>query len=579
MNTKAGFLLVLSVGFTTSAMAQDIWETLPAEYEQPQAITRNASVPVATPTQVQTQAPAQVAPVATLYGTSAMAKSIYERNAGQTIWTGAGQTRLRNFLSFLPSISRHGLNVDDYRFRDLLQLQTVDQLAFENQFMEEVLKLLKNVSVGRIDPRSVSPNIKFAPRAFNNIEGVIRFLTGINARNFDLLAPQHPQYRDLMQIQQNLMELNARGGYPALAKSTKTLKVGVADPLVLEIKKRLNVAGYRLSESDFFDEPLKTAIKEVQIASTVEDTGVLNSRSNGTWAYFAVDSFARQQQVEMTMEKLRWLPSDLGTRHIFVNIAVQELTVIDPDLEGSSPVRLMKAITGKPTTQTPTFADRVVNVALNPKWRVPPGIMAGEKIPKLLGLYAQGGPGAIADWLYSARFRLVDRANRDLELDPYTIDWTTVTSSNYTFQVVQDSGADNALGVMKINLANKYNIYLHDTDNRSLFAKFKRLLSHGCIRIQRPLELAAYLLEGSREAMSLPEIQNSVSDGYDTKAERFMRIADSRKLPVYIMPVTTFARNGRIQFANDVYNQDTSLLRKLKAKGFYKQPAIDARVE
>lgn len=578
MNTKAGLLLVVSVGLTTSVMAQSVWETIPEEYNQPQSAARVIQVPATNAAQAPVQATPQVV---SMYGTSAFAKSLYQYNEGRPFWTGVSQSNLRAFLSFLPSISRHGLNVNDYRFRDLLQLQTVDALSFENQFTEEVIKLMSNVSVGRINPRTVATNVKFTLRKFDNVQSAYRFMSAPNARNFDLLAPQHPQYRNLLIVQRNLVELNARGGFPGIPKSSKTLKVGVTDPLVLEIKKRLNVLGYNLRESDFFDEEMKTALKEVQIASSVENTGELNTRSNGTWAYFAVDSFARQQQVELTLEKLRWLPKDLGVRHIFVNTAIQELTVVDPDLDSTSPVLLMKTINGTHANQTPTFADNVTNVVINPKWRVPPGIMAGEKIPRLLGLYAAGGPGAISDWLYTNRFRLVDRANRDLELDPYSIDWTTVTADNYTFQVVQDSGEDNALGVLKINLTNKHggNIYLHDTDNRSLFARFKRLLSHGCVRIHKPLELAAYLLEGSRQAMTLPDLEGRVSTGYERKDERFIPVAESRKLPVYFMPVTTFTRGGRVQFTNDVYDQNAKLLRALKKAGFYRASAIDARVE
>ncbi len=566
MNTKAGLLIIVAIGITTSAMAQNIWE---APLEQPQAASQVLPAQVAAPA---------ATPAMPTYGTSAMGKSVYQRNGGQPFWI-SNPPHIRALGVFLQTISRHGLKVNDYKFRDiLLQFAPNPQLA-ETLLTEEVLRLAKDVSVGRVDPRTVSPDIKFKPRVFNNVDGAFNLLTSLSARSFDALAPQHPQYRELLPILQNFMDLNARGGYPALAPSPKTLKVGVADPVVLEIKKRLNVLGYRLNESDFFDEPLRAAIKEVQLASSVEDTGVLNARSKGTWAYFAVDSFARQRQIELTMEKLRWLPSDLGVRHIFVNIANQELSVVDPNLESSAPVRLKKVITGKPTTPTPSMSDRVVNVALNPKWRVPPSIMVGEKIPKLLALYNQGGIPAISSWLASANFRLVDRNDRNIEVDPYSIDWPTVSASNYTFFIVQDSGTDNALGVMKINLGNAYNIYMHDTDDHSLFAKFKRLLSHGCIRIQNPLELAAYLLEGSREAMSLPELENSVSSGYDLREERFLRLAESRKLPVYIMPVTTYARNGRAQFTNDVYDQNAKLLRALKARGYYKAAPIDARVE
>ncbi len=566
MNTKAGLLIIVAIGITTSAMAQNIWE---APLEQPQAASQVLPAQVAAPA---------ATPAMPTYGTSAMGKSVYQRNGGQPFWI-TNPPHIRELGLFLRTISRHGLNYNDYKFRDiLLQFAQNPQVA-ETLLTEEVLRLAKDVSVGRLDPRTVSADIKFKPRVFNNVDGAFNFLTTLSVRSFDALAPQHPQYRDLLPILQNFMDLNARGGYPALAPSPKTLKVGVADPVVLEIKKRLNVLGYRLNESDFFDEPLRAAIKEVQLASSVEDTGVLNARSKGTWAYFAVDSFARQRQIELTMEKLRWLPSDLGVRHIFVNIANQELSVVDPNLESSAPVRLKKVITGKPTTPTPSMSDRVVNVALNPKWRVPPSIMVGEKIPKLLALYNEGGIPAISSWLASANFRLVDRNDRNIEVDPYSIDWPTVSASNYTFFIVQDSGTDNALGVMKINLGNAYNIYMHDTDDHSLFAKFKRLLSHGCIRIQNPLELAAYLLEGSREAMSLPELENSVSSGYDLREERFLRLAESRKLPVYIMPVTTYARNGRAQFTNDVYDQNAKLLRALKARGYYKAAPIDARVE
>lgn len=499
---------------------------------------------------------------------------VYALNQGKPFWTGsaANNERVQQMLQYMNRLPRHGLFIGDYNFKSLAA-RTRDA-SFEKDFTQEIIGVLRDVSIGRLDPRTISVDVKYARRTFTAAQQIFDFVMSPSDRTFDLLAPQHQQYKDLMQTLAILKQVNAQGGYQGLQPVDEVLTLGVSHPVIAEMKQRLNVLGFNLGRSTTFDENFREAVETIQVTNLAKNTGEINKTSKAVWAYFAETSQARQLQVEIMMEKLRWLPASLGARHIIVNLATQQVSVIDPDLDSSSPVRLQKSIIGKIDRKTPSMVDRVSHVVLNPKWNVPPGIFARDKIPALRAAFAQGGIDGVKAYLEKNKFHLVNPRERTLIIEPELIEWETLTPDTASFMIQQDSGLDGSLGVVKIMLGNPYNIYIHDTNQRSLFEKFKRIFSSGCIRIEKPYDFAAYLLEGSD--WNYDRIVSEV-EGAETGKEQWVRLAPKKKMPVYIMPFTVSKLNGKVLFSPDSYGQDRAVFNALKRAGFYSQPSgVDA---
>jgi murein L,D-transpeptidase YcbB/YkuD len=333
------------------------------------------------------------------------------------------------------------------------------------------------------------------------------------------------------------------------------------------MKSILNVFGFNLSVDNYFDATFEAAIKKIQLANLGKPDGIVSPRSTDALAYFRVNSFERQQEVELMMEKIRWLPENLGEKYIFLNIANQELSVIDPNLEVSSPIKLQRAIVGRVDRKTPSMADKVTHVVINPTWTVPPGILANDKLPALKTAFAEGSYDGVQNYLDKLRFSLLDRVTQQ-PVDITLVDWVNVTAQDAPFKIVQATGLDNALGVMKFMLGNPYNIYLHDTNERGLFKLFSRMRSSGCVRVESYLELAEYLLQGSTWDYSKLQ-SKTATEGQVGIEQEWVKIAPAMKLPVYMLPMTAYKKDNEMLFTKDVYGQNDALLRALKRAGYY----------
>jgi L,D-transpeptidase YcbB len=494
---------------------------------------------------------------------------LYTQIGSQGLWYGNSQNtaRLRQLLNFLPQIESHGLKVNDYKLSYWASMLSQNPVAVDIELTKEVLKLLKDVRVGRVKPTSVSDDVKFAQRRFDIDQKVIDFINYPSASSFNALAPQHRLYRDLAEALQKLRTINSRGGYAGVQSLNQTIRLGSVDPAIYQMKIILNIFGFNLYVDDYFDASFEAAIKKIQQANLGQPDGIISPRSKDALAYFRMNSFERQQEVELMMEKIRWLPEYLGEKFIFLNIANQELSVVDPKLEASSPIRLQRVVVGRVSRKTPSMADKVTHVVINPTWTVPPGILAADKLPALRSAFVEGGYDGIQSYLDRQRFSLLDRVTQQ-PIDITFVDWMNVTAQDAPFKIVQATGLDNALGVMKFMLGNPYNIYLHDTNERGLFKLFDRMRSSGCVRVENYLELAAYLLQGSKWDYSKLQ-SRTAREGEVGIEQEWVKIAPEMKLPVYMLPITAYKKDNEFLFTKDVYGQNAALLRALKRAGYY----------
>lgn len=241
---------------------------------------------------------------------------------------------------------------------------------------------------------------------------------------------------------------------------------------------------------------------------------------------------ARVRQIVQNMERWRWLPQDLGRRYILVDVPAYSLEVI----EREQPVMGMRVVVGKPSWPTPVLSATMSYVVLSPDWRVPPNIASQELLPIL-----RANPGYLAQ----NNMRL-SAGSRDI--DPRSVNWSQVSARNFPYRIRQEPGPRNPLGNIKFMFPNRFHVYLHDTSSRSLFAKQDRALSHGCVRVEKPTELAEYVLRGV-----LPRERILASLGQ--RKSRTVMLAEP--LPVYFMYRTVLVKDdGTAQFRPDIYGYD-----------------------
>ena len=238
--------------------------------------------------------------------------------------------------------------------------------------------------------------------------------------------------------------------------------------------------------------------------------------------------------IRMNLQRWRWMPRDLGDRYVFVNVPAYQMQVI----EGNDPVLAMRVIVGDPKHQTPLFDDEMTTVVLSPNWNVPESIIRKEMLPKLVD-----DPG----YLERQDIQVVGTSGE--LVDAEGVDWSDESSvSRLHFR--QEPGPKNALGLVKFQFPNSFDVYMHDTPQDSLFNKSKRALSHGCVRLENPVALAEYVLRDQPQWTS-EKITTAMNAG------REQAVALKEHLPVHIGYFTAWVNpDGSVTYTDDPYNLD-----------------------
>jgi murein L,D-transpeptidase YcbB/YkuD len=277
-----------------------------------------------------------------------------------------------------------------------------------------------------------------------------------------------------------------------------------------------------------YDESLQEAVKRFQRRHGLDDGGIVTP---AVAAELNVPIEGRIQALELNLERWRWLPRDTGPRHILVNVPEMRLEVRE---KGQVPLA-MRVIVGKRDTPTPIFNDTMTHLVFSPYWNVPPGIAEEETMPAFL---------SDPEFLARNNMEVVDSSGKPI--DPESIDSMDPTS----FRFRQRPGSENALGLVKFMFPNKFDVYLHDTPTDSLFGRAGRLFSHGCVRVEKPEELAAYVLRDQPEWT--PE---RIREAMHAGEERTVTLREP--IPVFIGYWTArVTPDGLVQFRKDVYGID-----------------------
>lgn len=538
----------------------------------------------------------------------------YEQNGYTPIWVRNGQFQpiLGTLIQSIENSYTDGLNPQNYhldKIKELYYLLTeVTPLKEQpyNGFLmdlellltDAVLRLTQHLHFGQIDPTRLNISWGLYRQPTNLLSDLMAALQRDQLEAFLMqIRPQHPAYAQLQQTYahyQNLAKTNEK--WVRVPKG-KALKVGVENERVAKLRQRLRAEGYLMDKfngiqtdtlpllteapvaelaladhsinqdvssitavadvnsevafytyvqtdsvvnEQLFDQALADAVKAFQTQHNLTADGVVG---NATLNVLNIPLATRVQQLAINLERWRWLPRNLGERHIVANIPSFELYIV----ENHDEVVLEKKImVGTKKHRTPVFTSTMRYIEFSPYWNVPFSIATKEILPIL-----KRNPGYLAG------------ENMDLfaggrKVDPWSVNWNAVSPRTFKYYIRQNPDKNNALGRVKFLFPNKHNVYIHDTPSKHLFPKDVRAYSHGCLRLETPMELAEYLMHKDK-GWSAQRTNNL------ERTKKNKRIKLDEPFPVYVLYFTNWVTpNGEVQLLSDIYGRDKVIAKAMK---------------
>jgi L,D-transpeptidase YcbB len=459
---------------------------------------------------------------------------------------------LEEFIEFIEHIEHHGFTPSHYHL-DALQAKyralTVDSASiFDLTSLELLLSDAFFMVSSHLYHGKINPDLLTAEWAIRrnrpelDLPGKLtQMLSSGNIVEFmERFYPPHPGYKYMIETAKHLQSLQLDDFSSNIKLQPKQLSIDLfEDSTHFEaLFNKLLFLGYVDTLSK---ESLVAGVKSLQ-----KEYGLNQDGKIGRNTLLALDQKIEEKlaTVYVNMERLRWLPDSLDRKHIIVNIADFTLDyIVEQDTLIS-----MRTIVGRNFRQTPVFNARMTYLVFSPTWTVPPGILRNDVIP------------AVAkDISYLSKQNMQILNNSGAVIDPKTIDWKKVRAGgSFPYRVRQSPGGHNALGRVKFMFPNKYSVYLHDTPSKELFARDERTFSSGCIRIQKPFELAQLLLQGD-ERWNDERIREAMFSG------REQTVTLKEPVNIYMYYLTSWAdAHGNLSFRQDVYNRDKEVMTILK---------------
>ena len=469
---------------------------------------------------------------------------------------GGFSPRVGILLEELERAGREGLNPGDYpvaevaAMLDTTDIQDPRQLAERDVYLSFLfVTYAGHLSRGRLDAPDLRQNWFIGDPG----PDLARILAdAVEERGVRLalaeVTPAYAGYRGLRAALARYRDMAAAKRWPWVGGRFKLAR-GDTSARVPRIRELLLRTGdLRPGEepdstlrSPVFDAALDEAVRRFQRRHGLLVDGVVGPR---TVTEMAVPPRKRVRTLLANLERWRWLPDTLDARYVMVNIPQFELMVVD---HGDT-VLSMRVVVGNDVNATPVFRNKIQYIETSPQWNVPARIAAEELLPKV-----------IEDPDYLARHRIVVLDEHWQETDPDTMDWTQVNPESLSVHFRQEPGPANPLGSIKFMFPNRFSIYLHDTSNPALFRRSHRDFSHGCVRIEKPVDLAEYLVRGDPR-WTRERIEKAM------KSKETLRIDLPEPVPVYLLYWTAFVGSGgEVNFRPDLYGSDEALLESLAA--------------
>ncbi len=469
---------------------------------------------------------------------------VYRSRQNAPLWVDGGPLagEVQGLLSAIGESVGHGLSAERYHRPVIEQLMPAgdanSRLALELLLTDAFLAQALHRGRGAVFPPNLDADWQ-VPQAEVDAAAYLLATAGSGLGVAEALAalwPVDPEYAALVRRRAEI----AAGGDEMTAQVAPgpLLKPGQTSDRVIVLKQRLMGPG---EYTPVYDEDLKREVVAFQRAAGLEPDGIVGE---GTLEVMNATRTSWIDRIDANLERWRWLPRRTPETYVRVNIAAYTLRAID---KGETTLA-MNVIVGKPYRRTPVFTETIKYLVFNPSWNVPYTIATQDKLPLLKkDAAAEAAKGFEAKPRGSDVFVPVD-----------AIDWSGVTRRGFDYLLRQRAGPQNALGQLKFMLPNPFAVYLHDTPSRELFAKQERSFSSGCVRLERPAELARWLLErdGSRDAGRVNEL---IRSGQTTT------VYLKTPVPAYIVYFTAFVGDdGAVHFRRDVYGRDGAIVEALR---------------
>jgi murein L,D-transpeptidase YcbB/YkuD len=490
-----------------------------------------------------------------------LVEKFYSDRNYQLAWFKDNQLvpQANKLMEVIEKARQEGLNPTDYQVKDLREMyrllvrlestadQKLKQQEFDLALTASYFNYASDFYKGAVDPHSTAAvewQVKRNKVKLNKaLETILKERESFYPYyEFEAL---HEGYQKLRDALVEYRELQERGGWPEVP-GERVVELNDTADVVLDLRKRL-LPNQRINEQDsaflVYDREVEEAVRAFQRQHGLTVDGIAGPE---TYRALNVSVDERIDQIILNMERWRWLPkrlapADKPDRYVMVNIPAYQLYVME---NGEEKMR-MKVVVGKTMHSTPIFSHEVQYIVFAPYWNVPNSIVMDEIKPKL-----QRNRG----WLRTQDMEMVTTFGPNARRVPVSrVNWYRVTEDNFRYRIRQRPGPKNALGRVKFIFPNEYAVYLHDTPSDHLFNQSERDFSHGCVRVERPVDLAAYLLRDN------PLWDRSrILEAMNGREEQRVDLEES--VPVYLVYFTAWVENdGTVHFRDDLYGHDEAL--------------------
>ena len=487
---------------------------------------------------------------------ASVVNDFYDNNEYANVWSKKEQWSplTDTLLNFIQQGELYGLFPKDYHLKNLRLLKTTldgDSVKRMNAALwakadmmltDAFMHLIRDLKVGRLNPDSILFNKKDTGTKKDFYTVALKML--LEHKNFSGLVheiePKQFGYSELKKrIPGFLDSMDIREytyvPYPFKANDEKDSVF-----FVRKFQKRLKESGCMDEDNKLPDSLQQTvAIKKYQKKKGIKQDGKVSAALVRNMNLTDMERFKR---IAITLDRYKQLPSVMPEKYILVNLPAYYLKVWDHD----SVALESKVICGKPDTRTPLLNSVISDMVIYPTWTVPNSIISKQYLPKL-----KINP----NYLSRIGLRLVD--GKGETVNPEGVNWSKY-KKNIPFKVMQASGDDNALGILKFNFSNPFSVYLHDTNQRYLFKNAARALSHGCVRVQQWQELAFFIARNDslnlQPGDSLRYNTDSIKNWLAKKEKK--RIVVKNGIPLFIAYFSCEGKGDKIRFYDDIYGED-----------------------
>ena len=493
-------------------------------------------------------------------------QSFYEPTGYQFAWIQNGQVTPEALavINALKGSDFKGLTPDDYdasrwagRLAPLPSSSPEQQAGFDAALSVCAMRYISDLHIGKINPQHFKFNLNAGAKKLDLAEFVRTRLVDADAASIpgtvDSIEPPFAGYQRTKAVLQHYLALAKQDDGEKLPAPAKTVAPGDSYAGIPRLARLLRLLGdlpvdaVISSDSNLYQAPLVEAVKHFQFRHGLDADGKLGA---GTIKQLNVPLTDRAKQLELTLERWRWVPYEFPTPPIVVNIPEFRLRAYGSD---GKPELTMNVIVGRSfRTQTPVFERDMKYIVFRPYWNVPISIQRGEIVRAI---------GKNRNYIAEKNYEVTTPGGQVVTSGSISDEVLEQLRTGKLF-VRQKPGKTNALGLVKLMFPNEYNVYLHSTPSPQLFSQSRRDFSHGCIRVEKPAELAAWALRNN-PGWDLARVQAAMQTGKDN-----VQVNLTQPIPVLILYGTAVVdEDGTVHFFDDIYGHDASLEKAL-AKGY-----------